>query len=76
GRTTMSAQHGARRYHASNEIGDGRLAPLLANAQSGGITRAWSDIHFSPRGHSDMHLPQPRFQFCMARSFLILLLNA
>ncbi|MBO9842775.1 hypothetical protein, partial [Xanthomonas phaseoli] len=31
-------QHGARRYHASNEIGDGRLAPLLANAQSGGIT--------------------------------------
>ncbi|MBV6816161.1 hypothetical protein, partial [Xanthomonas campestris] len=24
--------------HASNEIGDGRLAPLLANAQSGGIT--------------------------------------
>ena len=30
-------QHGARRHHASNETGDGRIAPLLAVAKSGGL---------------------------------------
>ncbi|MGD6275601.1 hypothetical protein VWT76_23655, partial [Xanthomonas citri pv. citri] len=31
-------EYGARRHHACHEVGDGRLAPLLATARSGGIT--------------------------------------
>ncbi|MDH4910231.1 hypothetical protein MN091_22395, partial [Xanthomonas euvesicatoria] len=33
-------EYGARRHHACHEVGDGRLAPLLATARSGGITGA------------------------------------
>ncbi|WP_152412647.1 AAA family ATPase, partial [Xanthomonas phaseoli] len=32
------SEYGARRHHACHEVGDGRLAPLLATAKSGGIT--------------------------------------
>ncbi|MBO9857862.1 hypothetical protein J7396_14350 [Xanthomonas sp. A1809] len=32
----LAPQHGARRHHPSNEIGDGHVASDLANAQSGG----------------------------------------
>src|SRR5690606_19944353 len=31
-------QHGTRRHHASDEVGHGRIAPLLATAKNGGIT--------------------------------------
>ncbi|MGV7183327.1 HNH endonuclease [Xanthomonas axonopodis] len=45
-------EYGARRHHACHEVGDGRLAPLLATARSGGITEA---AHILPyRGdHTD-----------------------
>ncbi|MFA4591809.1 hypothetical protein P2B79_23040, partial [Xanthomonas perforans] len=33
-----ASEYGARRHHACHEVGDGRLAPLLATAKSGGIT--------------------------------------
>ncbi|QWN31068.1 hypothetical protein DGM85_10100 [Xanthomonas phaseoli pv. phaseoli] len=35
-----ASEYGARRHHACHEVGDGRLAPLLATARSGGITGA------------------------------------
>ncbi|WP_237716566.1 hypothetical protein, partial [Xanthomonas phaseoli] len=37
------SEYGARRHHACHEVGDGRLAPLLATAKSGGITQR--DLH-------------------------------
>ncbi|WP_226343070.1 hypothetical protein, partial [Enterobacter hormaechei] len=45
-------EYGARRHHASDEVGDGRLAPLLATAKSGGITHrrvAWTGSQHTAR---------------------------
>ncbi|KKY03656.1 hypothetical protein PK69_23130, partial [Xanthomonas phaseoli pv. phaseoli] len=42
-----ASEYGARRHHACHEVGDGRLAPLLATAKSGGITKgAGIDVEF------------------------------
>ncbi|MEQ2321317.1 hypothetical protein WGE86_21730, partial [Xanthomonas euvesicatoria pv. euvesicatoria] len=41
-----ASEYGARRHHACHEVGDGRLAPLLATAKSGGITHVLDAWHY------------------------------